>query len=165
MPVCRYDPYGRVLTREEFDQAGMRAVRRKAIQRARMCKRWGLVLGTLGRQGNPALLRKLQAMLDQAGLEHSLVLLSEVTPDKLAAMPDVEAWVQVACPRCVIACFSMVSTLLWCVSSCAWHENALRSVRHKPNYQFETQRSLLRTRQRRTSADGVCRVQAVDRLG
>lgn len=100
-PSCRrYDPYGRVLTREEYDQAGMRAVRRRAIERARTCSRWGLVMGTLGRQGNPALLRRLQTLLEQRDVEYSLVLLSEVTPDKLAAMPDVEAWVQVACPRC-----------------------------------------------------------------
>lgn len=98
--VCRYDPYGRVLTREEYDQQGMRAVRRAAVERARGCHVWGLVLGTLGRQGSPAILSRLETLFADAGLEYSVVLMSEVTPQNLALMPSVEAWVQIACPRC-----------------------------------------------------------------
>jgi Putative diphthamide synthesis protein len=98
--ACRYDPYGRVLTKEEYDQQGMRDVRRAAIEKAQQCTAWGLVLGTLGRQGNPALLKKIQRLLEEKRLKYTLVLLSEVTPDKLAMMPDIEAWVQIACPRC-----------------------------------------------------------------
>lgn len=99
--LCRYDPYGRTLTKEEYDQQGMRDVRRAAIEQARSCTSWGLILGTLGRQGNPSLLRKVQALLDARGVKYMLVLLSEVTPEKLALMPNIEAWVQIACPRCV----------------------------------------------------------------
>jgi len=40
--------------------AGMRAVRQRAVESARGARRWGLVLGTLGRQGNPAILNRLQ---------------------------------------------------------------------------------------------------------
>ena len=98
---CRYDPYGRQLTKEEYDQQGMRDARQRAIQKAQRCCKWGLVLGTLGRQGNPQLLRKIQTLLEQQRKQYTLVLLSEVTPDKLALMPDIEAWVQIACPRCV----------------------------------------------------------------
>lgn len=39
---------------------GMRAVRQAAVEKARGAQRWGLVLGTLGRQGNPAILNRLQ---------------------------------------------------------------------------------------------------------
>eukprot|EP00892_Ulva_mutabilis_P000935 jgi/Ulvmu1/10842/UM007_0016.1 len=95
----RYDPYGRVLTEEQYDQHGMRAVRRAAVERARSAQVWGLVLGTLGRQGSPALLRRLEALFSNAGLEYFVVLMSEVTPQNLALMPTVEAWVQIACPR------------------------------------------------------------------
>ena len=41
--------------------SGMRDVRRRAIETARGARRWGLVLGTLGRQGNPHILTLLQA--------------------------------------------------------------------------------------------------------
>lgn len=46
----RYDPYARVLTIEQYDQAGMRAARRAAVERARTASQWGVILGTLGRQ-------------------------------------------------------------------------------------------------------------------
>lgn len=69
----RYDPYARVMTRETYDHDGMRAVRRRAVEAAARCKRWGLVLGTLGRQGNPAILEQLQTLLREKGLESTLV--------------------------------------------------------------------------------------------
>lgn len=97
--VSRYDPYSRVLTRELYDQAGMRAVRRRAVEAARRASRFGIILGTLGRQGNPAILKHLEALFSSRGLRYSVVLLSEISPAKLNAMADVEAWVQIACPR------------------------------------------------------------------
>ena len=77
----------------------MRAARKKAILAAAPAKHWGVVLGTLGRQGNPKLMSTLQAKLAAKGCHVTAVLLSEVTPVKLAALGHVEAWVQVACPR------------------------------------------------------------------
>ena len=70
---CRYDPYGRVLTREEYDQEGMRSVRKKSVQQARRAQQWGLVLGTLGRQGNPRILTHLQHLLASRGLPFTTV--------------------------------------------------------------------------------------------
>lgn len=101
LPAYRYDPYGRVLTKESYDQEGMRASRRAAIEAARAAPGcWGLVLGTLGRQGNPVILSRLQALLAQRGRQYVTVLLSEVTPTKLAALGEgIDAWVQIACPR------------------------------------------------------------------
>jgi diphthamide biosynthesis enzyme Dph1/Dph2-like protein len=51
LPAYRYDPYARVITREEYDQVGMRAVRRRAVEAAKGAKVFGVVMGTLGRQG------------------------------------------------------------------------------------------------------------------
>ena len=69
----RYDPYARVMTRESYDQEGMRAVRRRAIEKARHCRSFGLILGTLGRQGNPRILTHLQAVMDELGLTYTVV--------------------------------------------------------------------------------------------
>lgn len=54
--VCRYDPYSKVFTREYYDHEAMRALRLQAIDKARLAKKWGLILGTLGRQGSPKVL-------------------------------------------------------------------------------------------------------------
>lgn len=98
-PSRRYDPYNRKLTIETYDQVGMRAVRRRMIEAAAAAQHWGVVLGTLGRQGNPRTMQMLQEHLQQRGSTVTTVLLSEVTPPKLAAIGHVDAWVQIACPR------------------------------------------------------------------
>ena len=60
VPAYRYDPYERVLTREYYDHVGMQNVRKSMILRAKKAKNFGLILGTLGRQGNPAVLDRLE---------------------------------------------------------------------------------------------------------
>jgi 2-(3-amino-3-carboxypropyl)histidine synthase len=63
----------------------------------------GIILGTLGRQGNPAILSRVRSLLRSRGIRTIIVLLSEIFPKKLDAMssgPDgIRAWVQIACPR------------------------------------------------------------------
>ena len=95
----RYDPYSKVFSRERYDHSRMQSDRREAIAQAAGAKRFGLILGTLGRQGSPDVLRSVKAVMDDAGMEHVTVLLSEIFPDKLALFDEVDAWVQVACPR------------------------------------------------------------------
>lgn len=56
MFVYRYDPYSKVFTREYYDHDAMRALRLQAIEKARLAQKWGLILGTLGRQGSPKVL-------------------------------------------------------------------------------------------------------------
>lgn len=99
LPSYRYDPYSRRLTRESFDHEQLYTLRRSAILAARKAGKWGLILGTLGRQGNPHTLTLIKNLLKQRGKEVLHIALSEIFPGKLALMADVEAWVQVACPR------------------------------------------------------------------
>lgn len=54
--VCRYDPYSKIFSREYYDHEAMRALRLQAIDKARSAQKWGLILGTLGRQGSPKVL-------------------------------------------------------------------------------------------------------------
>jgi 2-(3-amino-3-carboxypropyl)histidine synthase len=95
----RYDPYSRKLTRETYDHDEMYNVRRSAISAAKSAKKWGLILGSLGRQGNPHTMTMIEKILDAKGIPYINLLLSEIFPGKLAMMDEVECWVQVACPR------------------------------------------------------------------
>ena len=121
----RYDPYTRRLTHETYGHGEMHSLRRDAINAARRTlhpppepspssssqggeeggvpRIWGFILGTLGRQGNPHTLDLLKAALDRrrdVDVSHVTLLLSEITPQKLALMSrDVGVWVQIACPR------------------------------------------------------------------
>jgi len=70
IPAFRYDPYTKRLTRELYDHEEMRKMRGKAVEQARDSlvedskkpemkdkEAWGIVLGTLGRQGNLRVLK------------------------------------------------------------------------------------------------------------
>lgn len=95
----RYDPYSKVFSVEKYDHVRMQATRQEAIHRASSAGRFGLILGTLGRQGSPKILTHIREVMDAAGIEYVILLLSEVYPNKLRLFHDVDAWVQVACPR------------------------------------------------------------------
>ncbi|KAB5585960.1 putative diphthamide synthesis protein-domain-containing protein [Coniochaeta sp. 2T2.1] len=99
VPAYRYDPYSRKLTHEVYEHVEMQDLRRAAIKTAKTAKKWGLILGSLGRQGNPHTMALIEKKLKAQGIPFVNLLLSEIFPGKLAMMSDVECWVQVACPR------------------------------------------------------------------
>ncbi|KAM3875501.1 2-(3-amino-3-carboxypropyl)histidine synthase subunit 1 [Diretmus argenteus] len=99
IPAYRYDPYSKVFSREYYDHKAMQALRLQAIDKARSAQRWGLILGTLGRQGSPKVLEHLESRFKSLGKSYTRVLLSEIFPSKLDLIADVDAWVQIACPR------------------------------------------------------------------
>ncbi|GAB7352797.1 hypothetical protein MBLNU459_g3417t2 [Dothideomycetes sp. NU459] len=98
-PAYRYDPYSRRLTHETYDHDQMLSLRSDALKSARTAKKWGLILGSLGRQGNPHTMTLIENHLRERGIPWINLLLSEIFPGKLAMMQEVECWVQVACPR------------------------------------------------------------------
>lgn len=95
----RYDPKMKTLTRESFGYEEMHTSRRTAIEAARQANFVGLILGTLGRQGSSGVLEGVERLLEKKGVPVFTVLLSEVSPERLALFEGVGAWVQVACPR------------------------------------------------------------------
>lgn len=102
VPAYRYDPYERVLTREYYDHVGMQNVRKSMILRAKKAKKFGLILGTLGRQGNPAVLARLERLFESRNKETVVFLISEISPERIASLSEnggIDAFVQVECPR------------------------------------------------------------------
>jgi 2-(3-amino-3-carboxypropyl)histidine synthase len=95
----QYDPYSRKLTHEVYDHAVMLKTRSTAINAARDARLFGLIQGTLGRQGNERIvlvfhtmfkmqiwgisLQDLEDKLLRHGKRFVRVLLSEIFPDKL----------------------------------------------------------------------------------
>ncbi|KAA0195511.1 Diphthamide biosynthesis protein 1, partial [Fasciolopsis buskii] len=100
IPAYRYDPYDKSITQEYYDHKLMRRRRKAAIDAAKSANRFGLILGTLGRQGSPAVLKQIRTRLDSLNKSYFILLLSEIFPSKLALFGDqVDVWIQVACPR------------------------------------------------------------------
>merc|ERR1711957_548495 len=57
------------------------------------------ILGTLGRQGSTGVLEEVERLLEKREIAHFTLLLSDVSPERLAQFEGVDAWVQAACPR------------------------------------------------------------------
>ncbi|MBN3293224.1 DPH1 synthase, partial [Polypterus senegalus] len=89
-PAFRYDPYSKVFSREYYDHEAMRGIRKQAIESARRAKNWGLILGTLGRQGNPKILEHLETHLKALGRQIIRVLMSEIFPQKLEQFSEID---------------------------------------------------------------------------
>ena len=102
-PDCkfiRYDPYTKKMTFESYDHKQMHKDRNVSIEQAKEARCVGLVLGTLGRQGSVGVLEGVQDLLEARGIDHFVILLSEILPEKLDKFgKNVDAFVQVACPR------------------------------------------------------------------
>ncbi|ODV89987.1 hypothetical protein CANCADRAFT_31086 [Tortispora caseinolytica NRRL Y-17796] len=99
IPAYSYDPYSRKFTQEGYDFQEMHSLRRSAISVARRAVTVGIIMGTLGRQGNNNTVKRIRELIESKGKKVVLILLSEIFPDKIALFDTVDAWVQVACPR------------------------------------------------------------------
>jgi 2-(3-amino-3-carboxypropyl)histidine synthase len=99
VPAYRYDPYGKVLTSEAYDVETMKKIRLDAIQVARRSTTFGLILGTLGRQGSNHIFNRLRKILSANGKVVIPFLMAEINRAKLPMITEVDVWVQVACPR------------------------------------------------------------------
>ena len=72
----------------------------RAVASVGEAKTWGIILGTLGRQGNPKILQLIVEKLRAKNVGVVSLLLSEIFPDKLKLFEkSVDVWVQIACPR------------------------------------------------------------------
>lgn len=61
--MYRYDPYEKKITEEFYDHNFMRESRKEAIAKAMKSSKFGLILGTLGRQGSPKVLDQIKVII------------------------------------------------------------------------------------------------------
>lgn len=94
----KYDPYEKKFTKEEYQHEIMQSNRKNQVKVGECSERFGLILGTLGRQGSTKVLANLEKQIKNSDKKYVKILLSEIFPSKLALF-DLDAFVQVACPR------------------------------------------------------------------
>lgn len=101
LKAYRYDPYGKKMTVESYGHEDMLRMRHQAVCVAKEANNFGVILGTLGRQGSPKILERVTKALEETGKSYVVVLLSEISPQKISRLEEsgVQAWVQIACPR------------------------------------------------------------------
>ena len=87
-------------------------------------------MGTLGRQGNPGILRRIKEKLQSHKKKFFIMLVSEITPAKLKLFTKIDAWIQIACPRLSVDWGHFLSTkpvlnpyeLFVCLEETPWRE-------------------------------------------
>ncbi|KAK2466524.1 hypothetical protein APHAL10511_002166 [Amanita phalloides] len=115
IPAFRYDPYAKKLTVERYGHLEMQTTRDEAVEHAKVDifsssnlsgekprPVWGIILGTLGRQGNFKQLEAITKHLEspRIAIPYIPILLSEISPAKLSLFnPCISAFVQTSCPR------------------------------------------------------------------
>tara|TARA_B110000008_G_C16902668_1_gene537418 strand:+ start:113 stop:1342 length:1230 start_codon:yes stop_codon:yes gene_type:complete len=98
----QYNPYSKIMTVENYQTKEMHTLRYNQIKKAKRSNKhqmWGIILGTLGRQGNTEILDRLCKLLKKNNKDYFLLLLSEIFPAKLNQFNNIDVWVQIACPR------------------------------------------------------------------
>lgn len=97
--ALQYDPYKKVMSKESYATSEMRTLRKAAVEQGKAARSFALIMGTLGRQGNPRVVDRIIALAARQGKRVTLLLMSEIFPQKLAKLQDVDCYIQVACPR------------------------------------------------------------------
>ncbi|CAG9827904.1 unnamed protein product [Diabrotica balteata] len=95
----KYDPYSKEFTREYYSHSEMEKIRQSSIQDATNAGTFGVIMGTLGRQGNPNVVEHLRKRLEEVNKKTVVILLSEIFPSKIKLFKNIDAFVQIACPR------------------------------------------------------------------
>nr|NVI70960.1 putative diphthamide biosynthesis protein 1 [Cucujiformia] len=99
LEAYRYDPYEKAFTKEYYRNDEMNSIRKSCVDESSKAESFGVIMGTLGRQGNPNVVEHLRQRLKQKNKKTVVILLSEVFPQKLQLFPQLDAFVQIACPR------------------------------------------------------------------
>lgn len=93
----RYCPYSRKMSEEFYDNEKMLSFRKNEIERALSGKKIGVILGTLGRQGNKRVFDNIVKRLK--GYTVYKIVLEEINEWILDTIDFVDGFVQVSCPR------------------------------------------------------------------
>jgi 2-(3-amino-3-carboxypropyl)histidine synthase len=98
LTAYRYDPYEKKITIEKYNHEEMLKNRKNAIMKAKDGKIFGLIFGTLGRQGSPTVLKNIEDRLRLLNKKYITILASEIIPEKLKLFSDIDAFIQVRIP-------------------------------------------------------------------
>nr|NVI70967.1 putative diphthamide biosynthesis protein 1 [Cucujiformia] len=99
IPAFKYDPYEKKFTKEYYGHDEMISYRRECIDKGSQSSNVGVIMGTLGRQGNSKVVDHITQRVKNNGKKAVVILLSEIFPNKLDLFPQIDAFVQIACPR------------------------------------------------------------------
>lgn len=95
----QYNPFTKRITEEEYDLPRMKKIRNEQISKLKNAQLIGVLFGTLGRQGDPKILKNVCNLLKQKNKRHIVIMMNEISEEQIAKFPQIDCFVQVACPR------------------------------------------------------------------
>lgn len=105
----KYCPFTRKLSQEFYDFPKMKEMRELEIARALRGRTFGVILGSLGRQGNRQIFRNVVERLESCGRYRVYkIVVDEINQTILDRFDFIDSFVQVSCPRLSIdwgACY------------------------------------------------------------
>ena len=79
----QYNPYSNKFTEEKYEVDEMKTIRKAEVEKAKSAKMFGIILGTLGRQGSTTILEEIQNLLTKYNRPYFVLFMSEINPIKL----------------------------------------------------------------------------------
>lgn len=96
----KYCPFTRKLTKEFYDFKKMKEIRENEISKALQGKSFGVILGSLGRQGNKKIFENVVKKLESYGkYKIYKIIVEEINERILDSYSFIDSFVQVSCPR------------------------------------------------------------------
>lgn len=95
----RYNPFDKIITEEKYDYKLFYDIRKNEIKKCVNCKSIGIILSTLGRQGNVNILTNIINIMKKKNISFFILLLSEIFNEKLQLFQNVDLFIQIGCPR------------------------------------------------------------------
>ena len=97
-PVILLDPFNEEITNMSYEKNKIIKQRGAAIEKARQAKKIGIIIGTkIGQKFGS--FESVKEKLKKMNKEYVLISMSEITNDKLINLHDIEAFIELACPR------------------------------------------------------------------
>lgn len=79
----QYNPYDKKFTEEVYEVAKMHEIRKSEVEKAKNAEFWGIILGTLGRQGSTSILEQLEELIKKNNKKYVVIYISEISLDKI----------------------------------------------------------------------------------
>lgn len=95
----QYNPFTKLITKEEYDFPLMKSSRNNQISKLKNSSLIGVIFGTLGRQGDKNILNNTIDVLKKNNKKYLIIMMNEITEEKILKFPQCDCFIQVACPR------------------------------------------------------------------
>lgn len=95
----KYCPFTKTMSREFYDYQRLLIIRNAEKKKAMRCTKIGVILSTLGRQGNMKIFNNVVRFLQEKNMKVYRIALKEINEKVLDYYDKMECFVQIGCPR------------------------------------------------------------------